>query len=88
TMQQKVRQGMMTKGFDNDTITAAIASLALEPDEDEQWEALVAQGAKLWQRNRKYAFRERMMRTKRSLFQKGFMMDDINRFIDEQVADE
>jgi regulatory protein len=88
TMQQKVRQGMMTKGFDNDTITAAIASLALAPDEDEQWEALVTQGAKLWQRNRKYAFRERTMRTKRSLFQKGFMMDDINRFIDEQVADE
>jgi SOS response regulatory protein OraA/RecX len=28
------------------------------------------------------------MRTKRSLFQKGFMMDEINRFIDEQVADE
>ncbi|USJ87360.1 recombination regulator RecX [Lactiplantibacillus pentosus] len=88
TMQQKVRQGMMTKGFDNDTITAAIAGLDLQPDEDEQWQALVTQGTKLWKRNRKYSFRERAMRTKRSLFQKGFMMDEINRFIDEQVADE
>ncbi|MFC6179809.1 recombination regulator RecX [Lactiplantibacillus daowaiensis] len=88
TMLQKVRQGLMTKGFDSDTITAAMDSLDLEPDVDEQWDALVQQGTKLWQRNRKYAFSERAMRTKRNLYQKGFLMDDINKFIDEQVADE
>lgn len=88
TMLQKVRQGMMSKGFDGETISAAIEALDLEPDVDEQWTALVSQGTKLWQRNRKYAFGERAMRTKRSLYQKGFLMDDINRFIDEQVADD
>jgi len=88
TMQQKVRQGMMAKGFDGDTITASIAALDLQPDVDEQWVALETQGQKLWQRNRKYSFSERTMRTKKSLYQKGFLMDDINRFIDEQVASE
>lgn len=88
TMLQKVRQGLMTKGFDSETITAALETLDLEPDVDEQWEALVQQGDKLWRRNRKYAFSERRMRTKRSLYQKGFLMDDINKFIDEQLADD
>ncbi|CAJ1227072.1 recombination regulator RecX [Lactiplantibacillus xiangfangensis] len=88
TMQQKVRQGLMTKGFDAETISNAIEALDLQPDTDDQWDALVSQGQKLWQRNRKYSFSERAMRTKRSLYQKGFMMDDINRFIDEQVAEE
>ncbi|MFD1421689.1 recombination regulator RecX [Lactiplantibacillus songbeiensis] len=88
TMQQKVRQGLMTKGFDNETITAAIDALDLEPDVDEQWEALVAQGEKLWRRNRKYKPSERRMRTKRNLYQKGFLIDDINKFIEEQDAEE
>ncbi|AVK62744.1 recombination regulator RecX [Lactobacillus sp. CBA3606] len=88
TMQQKVRQGLMTKGFDGETITAAIAALALTPDADAQWDALVAQGEKLWRRNRKYPFSERRQRTKRNLYQKGFLMDDINKFIDEQVDGE
>jgi len=88
TMQQKVRQGLMTKGFDNEIVTAAIDAIDLEPDVDDQWDALVNQGEKLWRRNRKYAFSERRLRTKRNLYQKGFLMEDINRFIDEQVADE
>lgn len=88
TMQQKVRQGLMTKGFDAETVGNAIAALDLQPDTDAQWTALVDQGSKLWRRNRKYAFSERAMRTKRSLYQKGFLMGDINRFIDEQVKED
>lgn len=88
TMQQKVRQGLMTKGFEPDIISAAIENLDLQPDADEQWDALVTQGDKLWRRNRKYGFSERALRTKRSLYQKGFLMDDINRFIDEQVKED
>lgn len=88
TTLQKVRQGLMSKGFDGDTITHALEQLDLQPDTDEQWDALVAQGEKLWRRNHKYAFSERMLRTKRSLYQKGFLMDDINRFIDQQSADD
>ncbi|CAM3281487.1 recombination regulator RecX [Lactiplantibacillus plajomi] len=84
TMQQKVRTGLMTKGFDTETIGIVIESLDITPDPDEQWAALVEQGQKLWRRNRKYAFSERALRTKRNLYQKGFLMDDINRFIDEQ----
>ncbi|RRK09487.1 recombination regulator RecX [Lactiplantibacillus garii] len=88
TMLQKVRQGLMSKGFDAETIGNALDALDLEPDVDEQWTSLVSQGQKLWQRNRKYAFAERAMRTKRSLYQKGFLMDDINRFIDEQATED
>lgn len=88
TMQQKVRQGMMSKGFDAATVSAAIEALDLEPDPDEQWDAVVTQGTKLWHRNRKYALSERRLRTKRSLYQKGFLMTDINRFIDEQTTED
>ncbi|MFB9769739.1 recombination regulator RecX [Lactiplantibacillus modestisalitolerans] len=87
TLLQKVRQGLMTKGFGNDVISAALDQLTLEPDPDEQWQALVEQGTRLWRRNRKYAFAERALRTKRSLYQKGFLMDDINRFIDQQSTE-
>ncbi|BAP85215.1 regulatory protein RecX [Paucilactobacillus hokkaidonensis JCM 18461] len=81
---QKVRQSMMIKGFKGDLITQILNNITIKEDPDEEWENMKAQAQKLWQRNRKYAFRERILRTKRSLFGKGYSTEFINRWIEEQ----
>ncbi|KRM13284.1 recombination regulator RecX [Paucilactobacillus suebicus] len=79
---QKVRQSMMTKGFDSDMITQVLDSLEVEEDPEEQWNNLNEQARKIWERNRRYDDRERVMRTKRSLVGKGFSFDEIQKWMD------
>lgn len=79
---QKVRQSMMIKGFKGDLITQILNNVTIEDDPDEEWESLNVQAQKIWQRNHKYDFRERTMRTKRSLFGKGYSTELINRWIE------
>lgn len=81
---QKVRQSMMAKGFTGDLITKILDNTTIESDPDDEWEDLNVQAEKIWHRNRKYDLRERTMRTKRSLFGKGYQMEQINRWIDER----
>lgn len=80
---QKVRQSMMTKGFDSDMITQVLDSLEVEENPEEQWDNLNEQARKIWERNWRYDDRERVMRTKRSLVGKGFSFDEIQKWIDE-----
>lgn len=82
---QKVRQSMMTKGFTSDLITQVLDNVTIEEDPDEEWEDLNLQAQKIWRRNHKYDYRERVLRTKRSLFGKGYHMEQINRWIEEQT---
>ncbi|KIO95687.1 Regulatory protein recX [Levilactobacillus brevis] len=81
TQQQKIRQGLLTRGFDNDLATKMLATLDLTPDEDEQWALLVKQGEKLWHRYRTLSMRERQYKTKQALYRKGFNLDDISRWL-------
>ena len=80
---QKVRQSLMTKGFKSDLITQVLDGLEIQDDPDEEWEQLNLQASKIWQRNRRFDYRERVMKTKRSLVGKGFSFDEIQRWMDE-----
>lgn len=85
TRLQKVRQSMMTKGFKSDLITKILDNITIEEDPDEEWEDLNVQAEKIWHRNRKYDSRERIMRTKRSLYGKGYSMEQINRWVEKYI---
>lgn len=82
--QQKVKQGLMQKGFGGDSLSLIIEALALEADEDSEADALAELGAKKWRRYRLLEPRERRMKMQQALYRKGFNIDAINHFIDEQ----
>lgn len=82
--QQKVKQGLMQKGFGGDSLSLIMEALALEADEDSEADALAELGAKKWRRYRLLEPRERRMRMQQALYRKGFNIDAINHFIDEQ----
>ncbi|USG03756.1 recombination regulator RecX [Latilactobacillus sakei] len=87
--QQKIKQGLMQKGFGGDNLGRIIDELALEEDSDSEADALAALGEKKWRRYRLLEPRERRMKMQQALYRKGFNIDAINRFIDDQeVSDD
>lgn len=80
---QKVRQFLMQKGFNKDTINIAIETIDTEKDDDEEYEALVVQGEKAWKRYaRKTEGYELKQKTKAYLYTKGYPTELINRFLE------
>lgn len=84
---QKVRQSMMTKGFTSDLITKILDNITIEENPDEEWRDFNVQAQKIWRRNHRYDYREQVLRTKRSLFGKGYQINQINKWIDEHDND-
>lgn len=87
-MKQKVRQGLMTKGFSGDVISQILEQTHFEADPELENEKLNAEFAKVWRRNRRYVFSQRKMRTKRTLYGKGFSIDAINVLLEQQTDSE
>lgn len=85
TQKQKVIQGLMTKGFQRETIDQVMNQIELTRDEDTETDLLTHEAQKVWRRNRRYDDRERLNRTKRTLYGKGYQFDDINRVLDTLV---
>ncbi|KRL60031.1 recombination regulator RecX [Latilactobacillus fuchuensis] len=83
--QQKIKQGLMQKGFSGDDLSLIIEALALEADPDDEEDALKTLGLKKWRRYRLLEPQERRMKMQQALYRKGFNIDAINRFIDEQA---
>ncbi|WP_412988357.1 recombination regulator RecX [Pediococcus siamensis] len=83
-MKQKVRQGLMTKGFSGEIVDQILAKMQFEPDPELEAQKLATEFEKVWRRNRRYPFAQRKLRTKRTLFTKGFSIDAINRLIEQQ----
>ncbi|EPH99565.1 regulatory protein RecX [Enterococcus faecalis 13-SD-W-01] len=81
---QKTRQALMNKGFSSEIIQQAIDSLESEPDEEEEYQALVTQGDKLWRKHQRLNLSKKKQKVKQSLYQKGFSLEEIQRFIDEK----
>ncbi|TPR14575.1 recombination regulator RecX [Apilactobacillus timberlakei] len=82
---QKTKVNLIKKGYSTDTVISAIDSLSLEPDDEQQENLLAEQGEKFWLRNKKYDNQKRSLKTKQSLYRKGFNIDDINHFIDSKL---
>ncbi|MDY0395804.1 hypothetical protein RWE15_17060 [Virgibacillus halophilus] len=59
-----------------------------EKDTDGEWEALLKQGEKLWQKNaRKYEGYNLQLKVKEGLYRKGFELQAIDRFIEEKKTE-
>ena len=80
----KVRQGLMQKGFNNDEITEILNQVDTAKDEDDEYEALKKQGEKIWRKQSKLEGSKKIQKVKSSLYQKGFNRELINQFITEK----
>lgn len=79
----RIKAGLMQKGFSKDIISEATRYLSEELDEKNEWSALVYQGEKLWKKQeRKYDGYELKNKVKAGLYRKGFSFDMIEQFVD------
>jgi len=86
-LKQKVEYTLSTKGFPADTVSKAMEEIEYEKAEDEEWETIVLEALKMKRRySGKYTGYEYEQRMKQALFRKGFTVDLINRFLEEDQA--
>ena len=87
-IKQKVQDLLLRKGYSYSIVSEVLDQLKLER-EDEDWQNLIeAQGEKIWRKySVKFSGNELRMKTKQALYQKGFPIDVINRFIEEKEND-
>lgn len=85
---QQLQVNLIQKGFTQDAITKALASMEEGKDQSEEWDALVFQGEKLLRKYQSkhegFALRQKMTE---SLYRKGFSFDLINQFLDGKKQD-
>lgn len=79
---QKVRQQLFAKGFTTNQIQPIIEQLDFE-DEDNEIENLRREAEKVWHRNRKLTEAKRVLKTKQTLYSKGYKWDAIEQAIAE-----
>ncbi|TFB13887.1 recombination regulator RecX [Filobacillus milosensis] len=81
----QLKQSLMQKGFTAEALEIASQEVDLSVDDDEEMEALRYQGEKIWAKQaRKHEGFQLKQKVLGSLYQKGFDMDMINRFLDEK----
>ncbi|SFC72571.1 regulatory protein [Alkalibacterium subtropicum] len=87
-IEQKIREQLMTKGFDRDIIAQVLDEMSLEQPEEDEYEALVKQGEKAYKRyarkEDKYGARRK---TKTFLYSKGYPFDLIEQFLSEKEGE-
>lgn len=83
---QKVRQSLMVKGFSTDLINSVFEDLDFVEETDEEMDGLNREAEKIWRRNSRYEEKERILKTKRTLFSKGYDINNIKEWL--QLANE
>jgi regulatory protein len=87
-MMQKLSMHLMQKGFRQPVIQMILDELPTDRDEDEETAALQKEGQRLLRRHQRLAYTKKKMKIKQGLYQKGFALDAIQEFLDEEVLDE
>ncbi|GGA89260.1 recombination regulator RecX [Ornithinibacillus halotolerans] len=83
---EQLRMTLIQKGFTSDVVQAVISSVVDNRDDTEEWESLVYHGEKLIRKHTgKKSGYELKMKVKEGLYRKGFPIDLINQFIDEEI---
>ncbi|MFG6120707.1 recombination regulator RecX [Thalassobacillus sp. B23F22_16] len=86
---QNLQQTLMQKGFTKDVVQEVIANLPEQEEEDAEWQAVVYQGEKVLRKyERKAEGFELKQKVKGALYRKGFQIDEIQRFIEENIVEE
>lgn len=82
--EQKVRQGLITKGFSDSIYEMVKEEVVPQPDLDQENELLAKEAVKQWRRACRYQGYERAQHFKQSMYRKGFDLDDVQHWLDEQ----
>lgn len=82
--EQKVRQGLMMKGYSGEVYDQIKAAVTPEADPDQENALLVAQAEKVWRRYHRYTGLDRERHFKQAMFRKGFDLDAVQRWLDEK----
>ncbi|WP_117149075.1 MULTISPECIES: recombination regulator RecX [Paraliobacillus] len=84
--QNKLKQNLMQKGFPQAIIQEAFNQATQEKDQEQEWDAVVFQGEKLLRRHAsKLEKRELKQKVKGALYQKGFSLNEIEKFIESYI---
>ncbi|GAB3042506.1 recombination regulator RecX [Virgibacillus ainsalahensis] len=82
---QNLQATLMQKGFPQDVIKDALSDINDEKNEEAEWEAVVYQGEKLFRKHQtKYEGYRLQNKVKEGLFRKGFSIELINRFLEQE----
>lgn len=88
-VKQKIQDVLMRKGYSFSIVSDVLERIKLEREEEEWEEMIAAQGEKIWRKfASKFSGTERNMKVKQALYQKGFPIEVINRFIEEKESEE
>lgn len=82
--EQKVRQGLATKGFAGEIYDAIKDEVVPQPDFEQENDLLAREAAKQWQRTKRYSGFAREQHFKQAMYRKGFDLDDVQAWLDAQ----
>jgi regulatory protein len=87
-VKQKIQEFLTRKGYSFDIINEILDQIDLEREEDD-WQTIIGlQGEKIWNKyHTKFSGTELRMKVKQALYQKGFPIDVIDRFMDEKESE-
>lgn len=84
-LKQKVQDLLMRKGYSFSIVSEVLEQLTIERVDDEWADLITVQGEKVWKKYAtKYTSYELHMKVKQALYQKGFPIEIIERFIEEK----
>lgn len=83
--EQKVRQGIMTKGYSTELFDQIKDTVAPIEDPDHQADLLATQAEKVWRRYRRYTGLDRERRFKQAMYRKGFDLDAVQQWLNENA---
>lgn len=84
-MKQKIQDMLMRKGYSFAIVSDVLEQMVFETPEDDWSQMIAAQGEKVWKKYAsKYTNYELHMKVKQALYQKGFPIEIIERFIEEK----
>lgn len=81
--EQKVRQGLMMKGYSGEVYDQIKDAVTPAADPDQEADLLAAQAVKVWRRYRRYTGVDRERRFKQAMFRKGFDLDAVQQWLAE-----
>jgi regulatory protein len=81
---QKITEALIRKGFSQEVITIVLEETIPNRDETEEWAAICQIGEKAHRRYQKYQGWEYSQRMKQSLYQKGFKIELIERYLQSE----
>lgn len=84
----KIYQSMIQKGFSKDWTQQALEQLSFEQSEAEEYALLYKQGLKYLKKYKNKPWWEQKQKIKAALYQKGFDLSLIQKFLEEEAASE